>query len=135
MARRGAKRRLDLESRYWQLILSEVETVEACQIIGIGRKTGYGWRAESGGLPPTLVAEEARSSRYLSRSERQRIAPCGPRNCPSGRSRDGSAVTLPRSAGSCAATSDRMIRGATTRTWPIPIPGPGNVRVGRARLG
>nr|WP_216217404.1 IS30 family transposase [Amycolatopsis aidingensis] len=40
----------------------------------MGRKTGYRWRAENGGLPPALVAEEARSSRYLSRSERQRIA-------------------------------------------------------------
>ncbi|PXY16666.1 hypothetical protein BAY59_35285 [Prauserella coralliicola] len=74
MARRGMKRRLDLESQYWKLILSGVGTVEACQIVGIGRKTGYRWRAENGGLPPALVAEEARSGRYLSKLERQRIA-------------------------------------------------------------
>jgi IS30 family transposase len=48
--------------------------VEACQIVGIGRKTGYRWRAENGGLPPALVAEDARSSRYLSGVERRRIA-------------------------------------------------------------
>jgi IS30 family transposase len=58
------KRRLDLESQYWKLILSGVGTVEACRIVGIGRKTGYRWRAENGGVPPALVAEEARSDRY-----------------------------------------------------------------------
>jgi len=40
------KRRLDLESRYWTLILSGVGTVEACRIVGIGRRTGYRWRGE-----------------------------------------------------------------------------------------
>jgi hypothetical protein len=39
MARRGRKRRLDAESRYWQMILSGVGTVEACREVGIGRKT------------------------------------------------------------------------------------------------
>ncbi|NGN64781.1 hypothetical protein G5C51_12825 [Streptomyces sp. A7024] len=34
MARRGRKRRLEIEAEY------------------IGRKTGYRWRAENGGLPP-----------------------------------------------------------------------------------
>jgi transposase len=62
------------ESQYWQLILDGVGTVEACRIVGIGRKTGYRWRAENGGLPPTRVAEESRSSRCLSLLERQRIA-------------------------------------------------------------
>jgi IS30 family transposase len=74
MARRGRKRRLDAESLYWQLILSGVGTVEACHEVGIGRKTGYRWRAENGGLPPGRLAEEVRSGRYLSRLERQRIA-------------------------------------------------------------
>ena len=41
---------------------------------GIGRKTGYRWRAENGGLPPARVAGSSRSSRYLSLLERQRIA-------------------------------------------------------------
>jgi IS30 family transposase len=74
MARRGRKRQLDVEARYWQLLLSGVGTVEACRLVGIGRKTGYRWRAENGGVPPVRLAEAARSNRYLSRLERQRIA-------------------------------------------------------------
>src|SRR5947208_16521892 len=74
MSRRGRKRRLDVESAYWQLVLSGVGTVEACKKLGIGRKTGYRWRAENGGLPPAALGEEVRSQRYLSLLERQRIA-------------------------------------------------------------
>jgi hypothetical protein len=74
MARRGRKRRLDAETLYWQLVLSGTGTVEACRVVGIGRKTGYRWRAEHGGVPPTQVTEDARSNRYLSLLERQRIA-------------------------------------------------------------
>jgi IS30 family transposase len=74
MARRGRKRQLDTESVYWQLLLSGTGTVEACRAVGIGRKTGYRWRAENGGLPPVRLAEAARSGRYLSLLERQRIA-------------------------------------------------------------
>ena len=74
MTRRGRKRRLVLEDEYWKLILEGVPAVEACRQIGIGRKTGYRWRAQAGGLPPGRVAEETRSSRCLSLLERQRIA-------------------------------------------------------------
>jgi transposase, IS30 family len=74
MARRGRKRQLDAESLYWQLILSGMGTVAACKEVGIGRKTGYRWRAENGGLPPDRLAEDVRSDRYLSLLERQRIA-------------------------------------------------------------
>ena len=74
MGRRGRKRRLDVESEYWRLVLSGVGTVEACQRLGIGRKTGYRWRAENGGLPPAALGEGVRSQRYLSLLERQRIA-------------------------------------------------------------
>ena len=74
MARRGRKRQLDVESRYWQLLLAGIGTVEACRIVGITRKTGYRWRAENGGIPPVRLAEAARSNRYLSLLERQRIA-------------------------------------------------------------
>jgi len=42
MARRGRKRQLDVESRYWQLLLSGTGTVQACQLVGITRKTGIG---------------------------------------------------------------------------------------------
>jgi hypothetical protein len=74
MTRRGRKRRLVVEDEYWKLILAGVGTVEACCEVGITRKTGYRWRNEAGGIPPARVAEETRSSRYLSLLERQRIA-------------------------------------------------------------
>src|SRR6185312_9282895 len=74
LGRRGRKRQLDLESEYWRLLQSGVGTVAACKLLGIGRKTGYRWRAENGGLPPGQLAESARSARYLSLLQRQRIA-------------------------------------------------------------
>ncbi|MFF0991263.1 IS30 family transposase [Kocuria nitroreducens] len=74
MGIRGRKRRLVLEDEYWALILSGVGTVEACQMVGIGRKTGYRWRAELGGLAPARRAEAQQSERYLSLLERERIA-------------------------------------------------------------
>jgi hypothetical protein len=46
---RGHKPQLDLE--YWSLVLAGVGTVEACRQVGIGRKTGYRWREERGGIP------------------------------------------------------------------------------------
>ena len=75
MSRRGRKRQLDLESEYWRLLATGIGTVEACRVVGITRKTGYRWRAETGGLAPARVDEGTRSSRYLSLLERQRIAP------------------------------------------------------------
>lgn len=48
----GRKRQLEVEAEYWWLVLSGVGTVEARRIVGIGRKTGYGWRAENGGVRP-----------------------------------------------------------------------------------
>jgi IS30 family transposase len=74
MARRGRKRRLELEAAYWELLQSGVGAIAACAAVGIGRKTGYRWRAENGGLPPAQIAEAQRSGRYLSLLERQRIA-------------------------------------------------------------
>lgn len=74
LARRGRKRRLGVEEEYWQLILAGVGTVEACNLVGIGRKTGYRWRADFGVLPPLRRVERDRSGRYLSLLERQRIA-------------------------------------------------------------
>lgn len=74
MGRRGRKRQLDLETEYWRLLRSGVGPVAACKLLGIGRKTGYRWRAENGGLPPARLAESSRSSRFLSLLERQRIA-------------------------------------------------------------
>ena len=74
MGRRGRKRQLDLESEYWKLLRSGVGAVAACKLLGIGRKTGYRWRAENGGLPPGRLVESARSGRYLSLLKRQRIA-------------------------------------------------------------
>ena len=74
MGRRGRKRQLDVEARYWELVLSGVGTVQACRMVGIGRKTGYRWRAERGGLAPLALSETRRTNRFLSRLERQRIA-------------------------------------------------------------
>src|SRR4051812_26143937 len=74
MGRRGRKRQLDLETEYWRLLKEGVGTVAACQAVGIGRKTGYRWRTEHGGVPPVRLAEATRTSRYLSLLERQRIA-------------------------------------------------------------
>lgn len=74
MGRRGRKRQLGLESEYWRLLHSGVGTVQACRAVGIGRKTGYRWRVENGGIPPVRLAEAALSTRYLSRLERHRIS-------------------------------------------------------------
>ncbi|GGZ88835.1 MULTISPECIES: helix-turn-helix domain-containing protein [Streptomyces] len=74
MARRGRKRRLELEAEYWHLLAAGVGSVEACRQLGIGRKTGYRWRRENGGLQPDYLPEASRSGRYLSLLERRRIA-------------------------------------------------------------
>jgi IS30 family transposase len=74
MGRRGRKRQLVVEDEYWALVLEGVGTVEACRRVGIGRKTGYRWRAERGGLPPLRLPEAERGDRYLSLIERKRIA-------------------------------------------------------------
>jgi IS30 family transposase len=74
MARRGRRRQLDVEARYWELLASGAGTVAACRGAGITRKTGYRWRAEAGGVVPARLAEAVRSNRYLSLLERQRIA-------------------------------------------------------------
>jgi IS30 family transposase len=60
--------------KYWHLILAGVGTVEACKLVGVGRKTGYRWQAERGGLPPLRRVGGERSGRFLSLLERQRIA-------------------------------------------------------------
>lgn len=72
MGRRGRKRDLDREIRYWEMIASGVGTVEACRRVGVTRKTGYRWRAEMGGVIAKKPAVS--SGRYLSLFERQRIA-------------------------------------------------------------
>ncbi|MFD8726168.1 IS30 family transposase, partial [Streptomyces sp. NPDC059629] len=82
MARRGRKRRLELEAEYRRLLAAGVGSVEACRRLGIGRKTGYRWRAENGGLRPDYVPESSRSGRYLSLLERRRIAALRERGLP-----------------------------------------------------
>lgn len=68
-----------------QLVLAGVGTFQACRRVGIGRETGYRWRAEHGGLPSARPAGWARSNRYLSHLEWQWIATCVGRD---GRVRD-----------------------------------------------
>ena len=41
--------------------------MEACRRVGIGRKGGFQWRYDNGGMPPTRLAEGEHSGRYLSR--------------------------------------------------------------------
>ncbi len=48
MARRGRKRDLNREIRYWELLSQGIGTNEACRLVGVSRKTGYWWRAEMG---------------------------------------------------------------------------------------
>jgi IS30 family transposase len=81
MGRPGRKRRLVLEDEYWKLIRAGVGTVEACRRLGIGRTTGYYWRAQRGGLPRTVLAEDSRSGRFLSLPERERIAVLREQGC------------------------------------------------------
>jgi transposase, IS30 family len=81
MGRPGRKRRLVLEDEYWKLIGAGVGTVEACRRLGIGRTTGYYWRAQRGGLPRTVLAEDARSGRFLCLLERERIAVLREQGC------------------------------------------------------
>jgi hypothetical protein len=142
MARRGRKRQLDAESLYWQLILSGIGTVAACKEVGIGRKTGYRWRAENGvhrGADPHLSLSGSRgpgSTRrvapapttsgcphelcdlpvlYCSSSTSSMIklsGPCGP---PSGQARPPCALGEARRVEGC---SSRDLRGSRTRrTW------------------
>jgi hypothetical protein len=40
------------QTLYWQLLASGAGTVEACRQVGIGRKAGYRWPAEQGGIRP-----------------------------------------------------------------------------------
>jgi hypothetical protein len=116
MGRRGRKRQLVVEDEYWALVMDGVGTVEACRRVGIGRKTGYRWRAERGGLPPLRLPEAERGDRYLSLIERKRIATLRERGHGvreiarrvGGRRR--------RSAGSCAATLPHTTTTATTLT-------------------
>ena len=81
MGRPGRKRRLALEDEYWKLMTAGVGTVEACRRLGIGRTTGYYWRSQRGGLPPTVLREDLRSSRFLSLLERERIAVLREQGC------------------------------------------------------
>lgn len=74
MATRGGKRRLDRETLYWELVRSGVGTGHACREAGMDRKTGFRWRQENGGLPPSRLGEDQHCGRYLSQLERQRIA-------------------------------------------------------------
>jgi transposase, IS30 family len=68
MARRGRKRRLELEAAYWRLLADWVAASRRVGNSGSG-KTGYRWRAENGGLQrgrlTGLAAYEWVSSSFL----------------------------------------------------------------------
>ena len=73
MGRRGRKRWLSVEDAYWKLILAGVGPIEAARRIGIGRTTGFRWRAERGGVAPLRMLEADRHTRYLTSIERERL--------------------------------------------------------------
>jgi transposase len=81
MARRGRKRRLEREAQYWSLLAAGVGSVEACRRLGIGRKTGYRWRAENGACYRT-VSRKLAFGPVLVLLERRRIASLRGRGLP-----------------------------------------------------
>lgn len=107
VGRRGKKRQLEVEARYWQLLATGLGTVEACRQVGITRKTGYRWRAEAGEVTPIRLAEAVRSNRYLSMVERHRIA---------GLHRQGLSVReIARRLERCPSTVSRELRRNTAK--------------------
>ena len=106
MGKRGRKRDLDREIRYWELLVTGVGTVEACRRVGVTRKTGYRWRSEMGGVIAKKHA--AVSGRYLSLFERQRIA--------SLRDRGASVRDIARRIGRSPSTVSRELR-RNCRDW------------------
>lgn len=113
----AGKRQLEVEARYWHLLQSGVGTVEACRQVGIGRKTGYRWRAEVGGLVPVRLAEAVRSNRYLSLLERQRIAGLHPQ----GESVRGIGRRLERSASTVSRELRRNTASHDKGTYDAPL--------------
>ena len=125
MGRRGRKRQLELESRVLAVDPGRGRDGRGVPAVGIGRKTGYRWRAERGGLPPARLGEAGAVGRYLSLLERQRIATLrrlglGVRAIAGG----SGAVAVdgqPRAAPQPAAPRPQP----TTVTWRTPGPGSG----------
>lgn len=71
MAKRGPKRSLDRELKYWELLGNGVGTVEACPLVGVSRSTGHRWRA---GMDWVIARHSSQSSgRYLTMRERARV--------------------------------------------------------------
>ena len=92
--------------RPWKLLRLGVGTVTARSLLGIGRTTGYPWRAEDGGPPPVRLAESSRSSRFLSLLKRQRITALRGR---------GPAYEITRRVG-CSSTVSRSCAATFSRT-------------------
>jgi transposase, IS30 family len=78
----GESGQLDQETQYWVALKDDVGMVAACHAVGITRKpvAGREWR-----VPPVRLAEVARTGRYLSLLERQRIATNPPQRAQTGR--------------------------------------------------
>jgi hypothetical protein len=119
MGRRGRKRRLGIEYEYWTLIAAGIGTVEACRLVGVGRKTGYRWR---GGFL-RCVSEMTRSQIVTSPLSSANASPhCGVSRCRYVRLLDGSGEHLRRSVANCAATVPRTTSVTTTATSPKAVP-------------
>lgn len=106
MGRRGRKRDLDREIRYWEMIDNGIGTVEACRRVGVTRKTGYRWRAEMGGV--IAKKPNVSSGWYLSLFKRQRIA--------SWHDRGASVREIARRIGRSPSTVSRELR-RNVRDW------------------
>ena len=132
MGRRGRKRQLVVEDEYWALVLAGVHG-GGLRRVGIGRKTGYRWRAERGGLAPLRLPESERGDRYLSLLERKRIATLRERGHGVREIARRVKRAPRRSAVSCAATCSPMTGGSTTPIWPML--GHGGAGCGHAAVG
>jgi len=73
MAKRGRKRDLNRELRYWELLSQGIGTVEACRLVGVSRKTGCRWRAEMGGCADQEAGHLVRSLPVLVRTSTHRL--------------------------------------------------------------
>ena len=74
MGRRGLKTRFHLDHEYWRLVSAGMSNVRAYRYLGSGRKTGFRWRRENGGLSSVRLGKAPCPNRYLSLLKRQRIA-------------------------------------------------------------
>lgn len=120
LGRRGRKRQLAVEDEYWKLILAGVGTVDACRQVGIGRKTGYRWRAERGVCRRCDWTRPSAKVGTCHSWKGSGSQPCAPKGWAFGRSPSAWGVLHRRLVESCAATSAHMTEVCMTVTSRMP---------------